>query len=118
MWGEGSSDASCTIVLYDAGALRHAAQLPATRSISRGYEGDRMVRQPQEGGSVRVFYSSSSDRFRNLNCASMYSAKSFSRAIISSCKCHSFGESWGETAGSGRVAEAEGGAGSGQLTSF
>ena len=31
---------------------------------------------------------------------------------------NSFGESWGETAGIGRVAGAEGGAGSGQLTSF
>ena len=38
--GEGgeavSPDASWTIVLYGAGALRHAAQLPAARRISRG----------------------------------------------------------------------------------
>ena len=36
MLGFASPDASWTIVLYGAGALRHAAQLPATRSISIG----------------------------------------------------------------------------------
>ena len=80
--GEGgeavSPDASWTIVLYGAGALRHAAQLPAARSISIGGGVTaqwRTLRQPQEDGTdgvwegkrgwaVRVFGSSRREAHR------------------------------------------------------
>ena len=66
-----------------------AAQLPAARSISAcgGERGDRTRRQPQEGGSVRVFNSSSSDRSMDLIRALMSSVLSLKRVEIWSCKC-------------------------------
>ena len=45
--------------------------------------------------AVRVFYSSSSDRVRALSSASIWALNSLLLAILSSCKRHSFGETWG-----------------------
>ena len=49
--------------------------------------------RPQPRGCV--FYSSSSDRVRALSSASIWALNSLLLAILSSCKRHSFGETWG-----------------------
>ena len=70
-----------------------AMQLPAHAAFLEGREGDRTLSQPQEGGSVRVFTISCSDRSMDLIRALVSSVLSLKRVEISSCKCHSFGES-------------------------
>ena len=47
---------------------------------------------------MRAFNSSSSDRSRDLTRALRSSVLSLKRKETSTYKCHSFGESWGETA--------------------